>query len=320
VIDGVRAGAISPDSGRAMLSRHPGYKPSDRSGSRLRVIHHCRRLIVPGVRRDTVPLPPRNRAWLYSYVCDHLDSVQAHRGELEEFTTALAADRAEQARIAAALDSALAYLVPVARELEMPTIYGMFFEPGGFGGRSIAADLLRHLQRKDSERIAFFAHELHHALMSRLPSDVPASVAQSTSPVPWWLGRLQWEGIASLIDKRDFVRRSGSGPERRHRPRQPTRRCGVRSRLPSLTAVTRSVSTWRSPSRSSAGARRSFRRPRARSRSFARISRPRVRRGVSRGRSRLRQNDGFSMPSRRRAGPSEPAAVERPATLPPLEA
>jgi hypothetical protein len=45
--------------------------------------------------------------------------------------------------------------------------------------------------------------------MSRLPPD--QAIAESTSPVPWWLGRLQWEGIASLLDKRNYVRLTTSG-------------------------------------------------------------------------------------------------------------
>lgn len=209
VVDGVSVGTITPDSGRALLAGHPGYQQIEQSGNRLRVIQHCLRLMGPKVRRDTVPVPASTRPWLYPYVCDHLDSVRVHRVALESYAATLANDAAERARITAALDSALAQLPVGAREVGTPTIYGMFFEPGGFGGRTIAVDLLTHLRRASDERTRFLAHELHHALMTRLPSDVRAP--SSTSPVPWWIGRLQWEGIASLLDKRAFIQLTPSG-------------------------------------------------------------------------------------------------------------
>lgn len=90
----------------------------------------------------------------------------------------------------------------------------MLFEPGGFGGTSIAVDLLRHMRRDTDERVAFFAHELHHVLMARLPSDIVAATASAPHPtIIRWLGRTQWEGIASLMDKREYVTLTPSGPQ-----------------------------------------------------------------------------------------------------------
>lgn len=212
VVDGVSSGAFSPDSGRALLATHPGYRQIDRQGNRLSVIRHCLRLMVPGVARDTIQPPTSRFASLYPRVCDHLDSVRAHRPELEAYAAILATDTGEQARIAAALDSALALLPAAARSLERPTIYGIFFEPGGFGGATIALDLLYHLRNPDDQRIGFLAHELHHSMLSRLPADRAAAATASGSATHWWLGRIQAEGIASLLDKRGYVRLDQSGP------------------------------------------------------------------------------------------------------------
>jgi hypothetical protein len=215
-VDGVTTGAIMPDSARALLAAHPGYQVIERSGTRLRYIHHCFQRMAPRANRDSLiaAIPSGPRAFLYPYICDHLDSARAHRSELESFARALAEDATEQRRIAAALDTARAFLPDALRASSPPAIYAMLFEPGGFGGTSIAVDLLRHLRRPSDERVAFFAHELHHVLMARLPADiVPATDSAPHPTVIRWLGRTQWEGIASLMDKRRFVELTATGPQ-----------------------------------------------------------------------------------------------------------
>jgi hypothetical protein len=213
VVDGVSSGAITADSGRAWLAKHPGYQQIQRNGTRLPVIQHCLRRMAPGVRPDTFTVPASTRAFLYPYVCDHLDSARAHRQTLERFAASLRDDADERARIAAALDTARAYLPAAAREFAAPTVYGLIFEPGGFGGETIATDLLHFMRRSAGDRARFFGHELHHAMMVRLPSDLREADASVTRPTMLtWLTRTQWEGIASLIDKRGYVRLTPTGP------------------------------------------------------------------------------------------------------------
>lgn len=213
VVDGVSSGAITPDSGRAWLATHPGYQQIQRNGTRLPVIQYCLRRMAPGVRPDTFTVPASTRAFLYPYMCDHLDSARVHRAEVERFAASLSADAAERARIAAALDTARAYLPAAAQTFAAPTVYGLLFEPGGFGGETIAIDLLHFLRRTPGDRARFFGHELHHAMMVRLPSDLREAPASEVRPtLLWWLTRTQWEGIASLIDKRGYVRLTPTGP------------------------------------------------------------------------------------------------------------
>jgi hypothetical protein len=212
VIDAVSSGAITADSGRAWLATHPGYQQIQRNGTRLPVIQHCLRRMAPGARPDTFTVPASARAFLYPYVCDHLDSARAHRQALERFAASLRDDADERARIAAALDTARAYLPAAAREFATPTVYGLIFEPGGFGGETIATDLLHFMRRGAGDRARFLGHELHHAMMVRLPSDLREADASVTRPMMLtWLTRTQWEGIASLIDKRGYVRLTPSG-------------------------------------------------------------------------------------------------------------
>ncbi len=204
---------MTPDSARTLLATHPGYQQIERSGTRLRVMQFCFRSMVPGANRDTIPVPPSSRAWLYPRVCDHLERVRERRGTLESFAAALIGGDAERSRIVSALDSARAYLPAAASAMTQPTIYGLLFEPNGFGGETIAVDLLSYFERRATERVNFLAHELFHALRSRLPTDVlPAETGEQRPGALRWLLRTQEEGIASLIDKRALVTLDVDGP------------------------------------------------------------------------------------------------------------
>jgi hypothetical protein len=214
-VDGMRAGKWGADSAVALLASHPGYQLIQRNGGRLRALGYCFHKMTRRTAADSALMPPAQRAELYARVCAHLRSADSARTALDVASQALTGS-AGDALVRAAYDSVRRYLPPEYLDVAAPPVYVLLFEDNGFGGASIALDLLR-LQRSEANDLPrFLAHELHHSYLERRPNDLTDDTTHGAPPAAIrWLGRTQWEGIASLIDK-SFIMRSDSPA-----PREP---------------------------------------------------------------------------------------------------
>lgn len=213
VVDGLQARTLSLDSAIAQLGRHPGYALIQRNGGRMRVVGWCLRRIFPQQPSDS-STPPPNRPEIHQRACPHLQQAIRQRDSLARFAAVL-----EGARGASWLQTAVgeaARYLPRSVAGASPPAYLLLFEDNGFGGSALALDLLR-LMRSDSLRtVRYLAHELHHSAVLRLPADVRDSPADSLPPLTqaWltMLGRVQLEGVASLLDKQGAMRADALAP------------------------------------------------------------------------------------------------------------
>lgn len=213
VVDALRERTVSLDSAIAQLGRHPGYALIQRNGGRMRVVGWCLRRLFPQHPSDTTT-PPPNRPEIHQRACPHLQQALRERDALARFAAILEGGRGT-AWLQAAVEEA-AQLLPASVAGTAPPAYVLLFEDNGFGGSALALDLLRLMRSDSLQTVRYLAHELHHSAVLRLPADVPPLPADALPPLSqaWlsMLGRVQLEGVASLLDKEEAMRPDALAP------------------------------------------------------------------------------------------------------------
>lgn len=206
-VDILETERMPTDEEWARLFDHPGYQQIQWSGNRATVMREVMPLVFMPSQRGALDsmlgsegTHLRNR--LHRRVGEHLARARELRSELEAYALELE----QRDLVGRGAEAALEYLpaeklVDVAR----PPAYILLFENNGFGGATIALDLLSLMDRSDEANIAYIGHELHHAYLGRLDqSEAPAS-SDPRRHVENMLSALWWEGTASLVDKQGYL-------------------------------------------------------------------------------------------------------------------
>ena len=189
------------------LFDHPGYQQIERSGRRATVL------------RDVMPavfMPSREagldsllgstdttmRSQLRRRVATHLVQVRERRDELNAYAGKLTGGEL----IGRAHEAALRMLpADRADNLRTPTVYVMLFEDNGFGGSAVAVDLLSLEGRSEDATIGYLGHELHHGYLGQIDRSNDPPFEDDLYLVVATLSALQWEGMASMVDKERFL-------------------------------------------------------------------------------------------------------------------
>ncbi|MBU1538175.1 MAG: hypothetical protein KKC29_02325 [Alphaproteobacteria bacterium] len=195
--DRIQAGFVPASTDWDVMFAHPGYAQIERSGQRRGVVQRCMRIVFQPdaearMRELAEVTNPRTRR-----TCSHLDRVRERRREL----SIMASDPRLQTAVQRGLDYARDYLPSAATGCAAPPVYIILFEDNGFGGESVATDLLSFMERSDEASERLLGHELHHSYLMRT---TPPSTAPEADDVVETLRKMTWEGIASRIDKQQF--------------------------------------------------------------------------------------------------------------------
>jgi hypothetical protein len=128
--------------------------------------------------------------------------VRGLRGELDEYTAELRGSRL----VASGVEAAMTYL-PVDQVADMtpPTAYVMLFENNGFGGGSLALDLLVLRDRGTEQNRRYIGHEFHHGFLGRVDRTLWPEPDDDSRRVIGALSALHGEGVASMIDKVSYL-------------------------------------------------------------------------------------------------------------------
>lgn len=190
---------------------HPGYAVTEASGQRRSVITHCMVAVFSPdgdleMAKENLP-DGEGRRDLVGRTCDHIATIAESRREISDYLAELRdGDLAEAGKQAAAR-----YLpAGVTENTEAPKAYVLLFEAQGFGrDDAIVMDALLMMTLGEAHNVQFLGHELHHGYRDAVANQDPAPEA---APLFWALDGIVNEGIASMVDKAEYIR-TGSIPQ-----------------------------------------------------------------------------------------------------------
>lgn len=182
------------------LLEHPGYRVIERSGSRAAPLRTCMSVVFRPSRHDELEATMEDGDSRVRRICGHLEGARDRREELLRFARA-ALDGEE---LLEAIEQASRYLPDDGTTGEPPATYVILFEPNGFGGASLALDVVMLNDVSRRMRVEYLAHEFHHVYKNRL-STVSVPEDDPDARLVGALSRLAEEGIASLLDKRSWL-------------------------------------------------------------------------------------------------------------------
>lgn len=206
-VDILESDRMPTDEEWARLFDHPGYRQIQQSGNRATVMRDVMPMVFMPSRRGELDSTlagegTQLRSRLHRRVGTHLARVKQTRVELEAY----ARDLEQRDLIGRGAEAALEYLpAEVVQDVPRPTAYVLLFENNGFGGASIALDLLTLMDRTVEANIAYIGHELHHAYLGHVDRSRSPEADDPRRHVVNTLSALYWEGIASLVDKQSFL-------------------------------------------------------------------------------------------------------------------
>ena len=186
------------DAEWARLLGHPGYVRIERSGGRADAVRRCMPLVFKPSARGGLAAALEGDDGRVRRVCAHLEAHRDDRDEILAYAASLAGS--DDVRLAS--ERAAEYLPPGATDGETPPVYVLLFESNGFGGASIALDVMHLLDMEDEMRMGYLAHELHHGYMRRAERSWTDAADDA---IVNGLDGLAVEGVASMLDKQPWL-------------------------------------------------------------------------------------------------------------------
>lgn len=188
---------------------HPLYQQIEKSAQRKKPLKHFLSIVFKPSNKsvlDSILQGTKTVRPLHFSMVKHLNEVKNRRAEIEAF----ARDFNPEKWGVQVLEKVQSYLpLGVTTTYGLPKIYVGLFENNGFGGATIATDLLHLMNQNVTENIDYLAHEAHHYYTNKLnKSRRPVATreeSQDTIFLLYAFGSLRDEGIASLLDKSKFL-------------------------------------------------------------------------------------------------------------------
>lgn len=182
------------------LLEHPGYRVIERKGSRAEPLRTCMSVVFRPSLRGEMEATMEDGDSRVRRICGHLEAARDRREELLRFaSTAL-----DEEELVEAIEQASRYLPDDGTTGEPPATYVILFEPNGFGGESLALDVVMLNDVSRRMRVEYLAHEFHHVYKNRL-STVSVPEDDPDARLVGALSGLADEGVASLLDKRSWL-------------------------------------------------------------------------------------------------------------------
>lgn len=203
--DRLAAGELLDDADWEDFFSHPGYAVTEVAAQRKGVIRHCMTAAFSpegDIEAAKANLPEgEGRRALVGRVCDHMVSIRDRRADIDAYVAELDGEellREAQLRASGYLPEG------ILGEVDPPSAYVLLFEQQGLGREeAIVLDALAMMTMGREQNIDFIAHELHHAYRAAVPAIEPVPGAE---PLFHALDRIVKEGIASMVDKAEYIR------------------------------------------------------------------------------------------------------------------
>lgn len=173
----------------------PGYALLEERERRRKVLTNAFRLaFMPSKQTEKDDIIKRGNSWT-SYVLPHLQNIPKLRTEMESFQKEV--EKGEL--FVKARQRAQEFLPDSTIEKVSPPPISLLFFIDGRGYPRLLFDLLYLMNKHD--RLALIGHELHHYYRNK--------IARKSHPfgddlLPWAIVNVEIEGIACLVDKREF--------------------------------------------------------------------------------------------------------------------